>query len=343
MQNPYTDPQNYTYDYDAILEYLNKFQISPYTGNPLYISDLKPNQDLKHQIDQLRDQIPDENKYRETSLSIKNYKKINPQILLKFSKKNTTYQLSITPPSSNIPRPPNYFDICCVIDVSGSMNDEARIQGDTESAGLSVLDIVKHSVKTIIVNLRPEDRLSIVTFHSQAKREIELTYMDKKGKEKVQNCLDTLTPLNSTNLWQGLEYGLDVLNEKNSQNLNFLMVFTDGVPNINPPRGHLQMLQKYRKDNKEKIENCIINMFGFGYNLDSELLNELAIEGNGAYAFIPDASFVGTVFVNAFAQMLSSDFLGGRNLIKIYIRQKQPLSHFIRKYLNFDLSKFRRN
>ena len=36
-----------------------------------------------------------------------------------------------------------------------------------------------------------------------------------------------------------------------------------------------------------------------GYSLDTKLLNNLAIRGGGAYAFIPDSSFVGTIFVNS--------------------------------------------
>jgi len=38
--------------------------------------------------------------------------------------------------------------------------------------------------------------------------------------------------------------------------------------------------------------------------VDSELLSELAIDGSGAYAFIPDAGFVGTVFVNSMSNLL---------------------------------------
>lgn len=47
-------------------------------------------------------------------------------------------------------------------------------------------------------------------------------------------------------------------------------------------------------------------MFGFGYNLDSGLLDELAREGGGRYAFIPDSGFVGTVFVHALANLLTT-------------------------------------
>jgi hypothetical protein len=52
------------------------------------------------------------------------------------------------------------LDICCVIDVSGSMSSEAPIPGDpakgeqAERTGLSVLDVVKHSLRTIIATMK---------------------------------------------------------------------------------------------------------------------------------------------------------------------------------------------
>jgi hypothetical protein len=70
------------------------------------------------------------------------------------------------------------------------------------------------------------------------------------------------------------------------------------------------MLQKYIKDHKQLPG--IINTFGFGYNLDSKLLDEIAILGNGSYCFIPDASFVGTIFINSLANFLTCF---GRNCI----------------------------
>lgn len=63
------------------------------------------------------------------------------------------------------------------------------------------------------------------------------------------------------------------------------------------------MLKKYKEENDV---NCSISTFGFGYNLDSELLDELAIEGRGSFAFIPDGQFVGTVFVNALSNLMTT-------------------------------------
>lgn len=49
-----------------------------------------------------------------------------------------------------------------------------------------------------------------------------------------------------------------------------------------------------------------IHVFGYGYELDTKLLSEIAQVGNGTYAYIPDCSMVGTVFVNFMAAALST-------------------------------------
>lgn len=51
---------------------------------------------------------------------------------------------------------------------------------------------------------------------------------------------------------------------------------------------------------------CTVSTFGFGYNIDSPLLVEMALEASGVYSFIPDAGFVGTVFVNHISNLLTT-------------------------------------
>ena len=55
-----------------------------------------------------------------------------------------------------------------VIDISGSM--DASCAGVTDGStvyidlGFSLLDLVKHAIKSIIGTLRPQDRLGIIVF-----------------------------------------------------------------------------------------------------------------------------------------------------------------------------------
>lgn len=62
------------------------------------------------------------------------------------------------------------------------------------------------------------------------------------------------------------------------------------------------MLKRYKDGHKQL--NTTINTFGFGYAIDTPLLQSLAIEGHGMHSFIPDASFVGTAFVNSISNLL---------------------------------------
>jgi hypothetical protein len=58
------------------------------------------------------------------------------------------------------------------VDTSGSMGSYATLKNgeseDTEFNGLTVLDIVKHSIKTIISALDEKDQLAIVEFNSKS-------------------------------------------------------------------------------------------------------------------------------------------------------------------------------
>merc|ERR1719502_1609686 len=105
-------------------------------------------------------------------------------------------------------------DVCVVVDVSGSMGEESTIQdaeGKTQRFGLSLLDVTKHAVRTVIETLGARDRLSLVAFDAVARRVIDSEPMTKTGKKKAKNELEKLRPGSTTNLWGGLENGLDML------------------------------------------------------------------------------------------------------------------------------------
>ena len=213
--------------------------------------------------------------------------------------------VTIEPPAKGRRVP---VDICCVVDVSGSMGTEATLKstaGSTESHGLSVLDVAKHSVQTIIKMLGPKDRLSLVTYSTNAKVVMTLRKMDYFGKNKAKTTVKKMVPDESTNIWAGLMKGLTDLQRKRvkgQQRYQCMLLLTDGQPNISPPRGEVAMLQKFQDENPDM--QCVVHTFGFGYNLNTVLLQQLAEVGGGSFSFIPDASSVGTVFVNAAANIL---------------------------------------
>jgi len=204
-------------------------------------------------------------------------------------------------------------DIVCVIDVSGSMAGDASTAG-AEQTSLNLLDITIHAVKTIINTLGDKDRLAIVKFSDAAVVVCELTVMDAAGRARATSLCESLDTEGSTNLWDGLLKGMDQLKARGSAlcagipgdaRNAAVYLLTDGQPSVEPPRGHIPMLQRYRDNNGGKFPG-VITTFGFGYNLDSKLLAQLAEEGGGMYSFIPDAGFVGTAFVHALSNTLTT-------------------------------------
>lgn len=195
-------------------------------------------------------------------------------------------------------------DIVLVIDVSGSMSDEARIPGgsDQESTGLSVLDLVKHACRTILSTLDESDRLAIITFSTNVKEVQSLTAMNDANKKTAEGNIDKMSVQGATNLWAGLRKGIECLsNEPRTSRVPAIMLLTDGLPNhMCPPGGYVPALRK--------MGTIIptIHTFGFGFQLRSGLLKTIAELGRGNYSFIPDAGMIGTVFVHAVAHLQST-------------------------------------
>ncbi|KAJ3430759.1 hypothetical protein M0812_02431 [Anaeramoeba flamelloides] len=191
-------------------------------------------------------------------------------------------------------------DIIAVVDVSYSMRDEAKIQnsqGQTESDGLSYLDLVKHACNTIVENCT--GRFGLVSYSRTATEELPITEMNESGIQKAKDAVKSLRVKSSTNIWDGLSTALEMVRKCNCKNAHILLL-TDGVPNVRPPRGESYMLRSYL--DKHRL-GCSIHTFGFGYNLMTELLVDLSKIGTGTFSFIPDAGFVGTCFINTLSNI----------------------------------------
>ena len=205
-------------------------------------------------------------------------------------------KLETTPPVSLI----------CVVDVSGSMNINcAGNVENMESVYISRLELVKHSLKTVISTLRKEDMICIIKFDSSAHMQVQPTILANKNiKDEVINNFNGMVDGGATNIWAGIKMAMDTsasIPYKNYQ--KSIMVFTDGDSNTNPPEGVYQTL-------KESLDKCddkfTISTFSFGNDVGPELLVDIANLGNGIYGYCPDGTMVGTIFINYMANLLSS-------------------------------------
>ena len=323
MADPVMDHEGNSYERAAIEEWLAKSQTSPVTRTRLTVDRLAPNRNLRELCEAYRakhggdgggtvatdDGVADAKGTTQlaavaTALPIR---VVTTHVQNPRNDQASMLHVSIRPSDDEATRTP--VDVTLVIDVSGSMGSVAKIQtaaGTYESDGLSLLDIVKHAARTVIATLGDFDRLAIVAYSSQATCLMPLTWMNPEGKTLAKHHTEKMVPLCTTNLWDGLQTGLQSLaKDVVPGRPQHVMLLTDGVPNIAPPRGHLSMLRRYR-EKQPGGRLPTIHTFGFGYCLDSELLHALAKVGGGMYAFVPDAGFVGTAFVNSIAHILST-------------------------------------
>ena len=314
------DPEGNSYERTAIEQWLAKQRTSPVTRTILGPMDLAPNRALKDVIDAelakagggavaVPAPVPVPAQPAASAAEMAADRSVGLGLTAARSPRGPADEVmvmaTVVPPVGVVRTP---SDVCCVVDVSGSMGAEATMQnaaGGLEAHGLSLLDVVKHAVTTVISVLEPTDRLSVVAYSSEARVVFDLISMDETGKARAKRDLTNLYTGGQTNLWDGLHSGLEVLRrgtEDGSNRLSAVLLLTDGQPNVIPPRGHLPMLERYKDQNLRL--SATISTFGFGYRLDSELLRELAVQGDGMYAFIPDSGFVGTAFVNAASNLL---------------------------------------
>jgi Mg-chelatase subunit ChlD len=195
-----------------------------------------------------------------------------------------------------------------IIDNSGSMQSGCGGK-NAEDDEFSRLDLVKHTLNTIISAMTEDDQLCVIKFSTVAKLVSPLTKLTSANKQVLMEDIEKIHPEGQTNIWDGLRLAIDsICNLPSSASDSRVQIYllTDGEPTINPPKPLPETLENYLRVKKPKL-NFTVNTFGYGYSLDSRLLYDLAKIGMGSFGYIPDSSMVGTVFINSLSNSLVAE------------------------------------
>lgn len=301
MIDPVIGTDGHTYEKSAIEEWLKKNHTSPITRQQMIRTELTPNIALRNIIHEYLVENPEMKNYKKEKLYANFQKDISIETsYLPDSRlyiKLTTHEKPVRQPCILI----------FIIDVSKSMDTDACPTNDYgESNGYTRLDFVKYSIRTVIEILESQDQICIITFSDDAKLKLDFTHMHEQGKSYAITVLESLHTEGMTNIWDGLRVGLLNISKLKDPNINIsMMLLTDGEPNVNPPRGICPTLET-TLSNMKLSQSFTINTFGYGYSLDSSLLNLIAKIGSGTYGYIPESSMVGTVFINYLSNVLST-------------------------------------
>ncbi|MEZ5464588.1 MAG: VWA domain-containing protein [Lysobacteraceae bacterium] len=157
-----------------------------------------------------------------------------------------------------------------LIDTSGSMQSADKI------------GLLKQSLSLLIAQMRPQDRLAIVTYAGNAGLVLPSTTGKERGK--MLAALDRLEAGGSTNGAAGIELAYDIARDHFiDAGVNRVVLATDGDFNVGTTSVDAlkQMVEVQRED------GIALTTLGFGQgNYNDELAEQLADIGNGNHAYI---------------------------------------------------------
>lgn len=185
-----------------------------------------------------------------------------------------------------------------LIDVSGSMNSTDKIE------------LLKSGLKTLVDNLRPTDRISIITYSGKVTKLLESTLASDAAT--IKSAIGKLTASGSTAGGAALKMAYEeaLANYIEGGN-NRIIMGTDGDFNVGVSNTDdlVEMVQDYA------TKGIYLTVCGFGRgNLNDSMMESISNNGNGTYEYIASEDDMTKVFVNE-----RSEFFSVANDAKIQI------------------------
>ena len=183
----------------------------------------------------------------------------------------------------------NHFNLCVVIDRSGSMADADKI----EYVRLGLLQLVEA--------LDEEDMLSIVLYSTDAMTALPPERLKDKGKVKA--LIDQIAAGGSTNLFAGLKLGYEnVLKNIADPSLTpRVILLSDGIPTagVQDMPSILTMSKSYND------VGVGVTTIGVGTDFNFDLMHLLATQGLGNFYFLDTAEKLTEVFETEIKYLLT--------------------------------------
>jgi Ca-activated chloride channel family protein len=183
-----------------------------------------------------------------------------------------------------------------VIDVSGSMDRENR------------LGLVKRSLQLLVNRLRPDDTVAVVVYGSQAR--VVLPPTPGSERSLILDAIYSLEPEGSTNAEAGLQLGYRLAWDSfKADGINRVVLCSDGVANVGAtgPEEILESIRGYAD------AGITLTSVGFGMgNFNDVLMEQLADNGDGHYAYVDDLAEARKLFVEDLTSTLQVIALDAR-------------------------------
>jgi len=177
-----------------------------------------------------------------------------------------------------------------VVDISGSMDMDNR------------LGLVKRSLELLVEQLRPTDQVGIVVYGSDARVVLDPTPASRKGR--ILRAIYDLRTEGATNAEAGLRLGYKMaMRAYEPEAVNRVILCSDGVANVGQTEADaiLEEVHGYVE------EGITLATFGFGMdNYNDTLMEQLADNGDGFYAYVDDLDEARRLFVDDLTSTLQT-------------------------------------
>jgi Ca-activated chloride channel homolog len=198
-----------------------------------------------------------------------------------------TLQISVntTIDPNLFPRQP--MRLVVVVDHSGSMAEDGR------------LDKVKVGLHTLIDSLDPLDRLSLISFDDTVT--INEPFQSELDRFRLHAAVDALRPDGSTNIFDGLRAGMDMIGIPENEKQNRVIFLSDGLATAGntSQEAIIEMATGYI------AQGIGLTTIGVGNSFDVNLMRGLAERGAGNFYFVEDASAATEVFAEEIDMFMS--------------------------------------
>ena len=196
----------------------------------------------------------------------------NEHLLLRLGIKGKSLSESEIPPANFI----------LLVDVSGSMRGDDRIE------------LLKSGLCNMIDNMRPDDRVAIITYASGVKKVLESTLV--KNADKIKRKIKSLEADGSTAGGEAMKMAYQEAWDNFSKDANNRIIMcTDGDFNVGVTSTDelIAMVESYMN------KGIYLSIMGFGTgNYQDSRMESLSNHGNGTYTYIDSEDEMMKVFVH---------------------------------------------
>ncbi len=203
-------------------------------------------------------------------------------------------QVDMEGAEKNIRRERKPTDFVVVLDRSGSMGDEKK------------MNYAHRAINSLINQLQATDRFALVAFDSQVETPIYMTYATTPNKSRFQQIVNQIEPRGGTNLSDGLLQGISQVQASQRDRAQRMILISDGLAN----EGITDTASIERIAAGAVRDTFAISTIGVGIDFNESLMAGVADHGRGNYYYLEKLAMLDKVLSDEFHkanQIVASD------------------------------------